>query len=323
VALSFNEMRSSVDGRLFGTCSDGETIVIWDAVSLAQAATVTPRFGGGEERFVIDPGGHVIYSAVWEGSLSCYDYVANETRWHRPDLVGIQKVEVSPAFPSSLFVALETPDYRVGERGAFTGVMELDAATGATMWETRDGDYMFVHPSSPILVLVDEGETVIRILDGSRRLKGSAEMTYFAVLNIAFEHGVMALAEGKEGVRFVDFDGKVLATHKPRSREPNCIQVAFIGRTDTVAIVDAWASTFMTILDCDGRVVTEYERANHLGICFINEGTRFVDQEGMVFGTGNGALLARLPGAADSPSAPPTGPIAPIELPSWIRDSRQ
>ena len=265
---------------------------------------------------MIDAERQAVYSGVWEGGLSCYDYAANEARWHRADLFGIQKVEVSPAFPSSLFVTLETPDYRVDERGAFTGVMELDVATGMTKWQMSDADYAFVHPTRAILVLVDEGEEVVRVLDGSRRLRGSTEMTYFAVVDIAFSHAVMSLAEGKEGVRVVDFDGKVLATHKPRSREMNCIQAAFIGRTDTVAVVDKWESTFMTILDGDGRVVTEYERTNHLDICFISQGTRFLDQEGMVFGTGNGALIARLPGAAESPSAPPTGPIAPIELPS-------
>src|SRR4030095_2951778 len=159
-------MRASADGRLLGTSSDDDAVKVWDAAALSEIARIKPGFSGGEDRLALHPTSSRVCSGTWEGGLTCYDYAEHRVLWHRADLIGIQRVDFSPAFPSSLFVALEAPDYRVDEPDVFSGVVELDATTGRSLWRTDDADTVFLHPSRPLAVLVDRGERIIRILDG-------------------------------------------------------------------------------------------------------------------------------------------------------------
>jgi WD40 repeat protein len=282
-------MRASADGRLFGTSSDDETIKVWDAVTLTEIASIRPGFSGGEDRLALDPTSSRVFSGTWEAGLTCYDYTEHREVWRRADLIGIQRVDFSPAFPSSLFVALEAPDYRVDEPGVFSGVVELDAATGRLLWRTDDADTIFLHPSRPLSVLVDRRERIIRILDDSRRLIGSTPMIYFAVLEVAFHGEVIALAEGGEGIRLIDTRGRVQASHRPPSRESNCLRISFVGGADALAAFDSWEGSYITRLDGAGQVVAEYERESHEDVCFIGDGTRFLDAQGRVCRTATGA----------------------------------
>src|SRR5688572_26177967 len=220
-------MRASADGQLVGTSSDDEAIKLWKAAAFTEVASITPGFSGGEERVALDPASSRVFSGTWESGLTCYDYAEHRVVWHRADLLGIQRLDYSPAFPSSVFVALEAPDDRVDEPGIFSGVVELDATTGGERWRTKSANTVFLHPARTLFVLVDSGEAVIRILDHSHRVLGSTPMTYFAVLAVAFYGERIALAEGGEGVRLIDIGGRVLASHRPPSRKPNCLHVAF------------------------------------------------------------------------------------------------
>jgi hypothetical protein len=289
-------MRTSAYGRLLGTSADDETIKVWNATTLAAIANIKPGFSGGEGRLALDPTSSRAFSGTWEAGLTCYDYAEHRVVWHRADLIGIQRVDFSPAFPSSLFVALEAPDYRVDEPGIFSGVVELDAATGRSLWRTDYADTVFLHPSRPLSVLVDRGERIIRILDDSHRMLSSIPMTYFAVLEVAFHGERIALAEGGEGIRLADTRGTILASHRPPSRKANCLRVSFVSGADALAVFDSWEGSYITLLNGAGQVITEYQRESHEDVCFIGDGTRFLDAQGHVCQTANGAIEARIEG---------------------------
>jgi len=293
----FQDIRSSCDERLLGTHAGGETVKLWDANTLQEIASVEPGFSGGEDRMAIDPASSCIFSGTWEEGLTCYDFATERVIWHRNDLIGIQRVDFSHAFHTSLFVALEAPDYRVDEPGVFSGVVELDARNGRTRWKTDDADSVYLHPDRPVMVLTNRADRMLRIFDGSRKLLGSTPMAYFAILDVAFHGEQIAFAEGAEGIRLTDLRGKILASYRPQSRQPNCLRVAFTEVADAVIVFDSWDATFVTRLDGAGRFVNEYQRDSHGSVCFFRKGTRFLDIDGRICRTADGGVEGTIPSA--------------------------
>src|SRR4051794_40539670 len=103
-------MRAAADGRLVATSSDDETVKIWEAPAFTEVARIKPGFDGGESRLALDATSSRVFSGTWEAGLTCYDYAEHRVVWQRADLLGIQGVDCSPAFPSSICVALEAPE---------------------------------------------------------------------------------------------------------------------------------------------------------------------------------------------------------------------
>jgi hypothetical protein len=294
MSLFLYEMQVSADQRLLGTSSDHESIVIWDAKTLREIACVRPGFSGGQDRFAIDATANAIYSGTWEEGLTCYDFAGDKALWHRDDLIGIQAVVVSPAFPGSLFVALEAPDYRVDEPGVISGVVELRASTGATIWQTSVADEVYLHRERSLALLVSRGRRLLSIFDASRHLWGSTPMENFAVLDVAFQGDLIAVAEGEKGVRLMTKTGEVLFTHRPSHRDGNCIRITFVGEKPIVAVMDSWDATFITLLDTAGKIIHEYPRDLHSDICFMDNGTRFLSANGNVCRTEDSIVEAQL-----------------------------
>jgi WD40 repeat protein len=285
-------MRTSADGRLLCVSCDDQSIKIWDTKTLQEITEIEPGFSGGRERIAIEPKTSLLVSGTWEDGLTCYDYSVDRVSWRRDDLIGIQAVALSPAFESSVFVAVEAPDYRVDEPGIFSGVVELDIHTGQTKWQADEAESIYLHPRIPVLVLTSRANRLVRILDASRKQTGSIPMIYFAVLDVAFKDNLIALAEGQKGARLIELSGQVLFCHCPTSRQPNCLNLAFEG--DVLNIIDSWDNTFVTRLDATGRILHEYTRDNHTDVCFIRDGGRFVDSYGNVCFSSDGRLDARI-----------------------------
>ena len=287
-------MRTSMDGRLLGTSSDDDSIKIWDAASLREIAQLRPGFSGGRERFALDRTHSRIFSGTWEDGLNCYDFAGERLCWRREDLIGVQGVAFSPAFPSSVFVVLEAPDQLVDGPDVFTGVVELDAATGDTEWQTEDADSIYLHPERAVYALTSRETKRVRIFDGASRLLGSTPMANFAIMDAAFQGDRLALAEGAKGVRLTNLTGDVLFSYRPASRICNCIQIAFSGDSNAVNVFDRGKKTNITSMDTGGRVVCEYARSTPADICFVGDGTRFVDALGNVCRSSDGQVEARI-----------------------------
>jgi hypothetical protein len=288
-------MRTSADGRLLCTSCDHHWVTIWETKTLREITAVQPGFSGGEQRLAIDPQTARILSGTWEEGLTCYDYSADRIIWRRADLIGIQQVALSPAFASSVFVALEAPDHRVDEPGIFTGIVELDARTGETQWQIEAANSIHLHPRMPVLVLTDHADRLVRIYDASRKSLGSTPMVHFAILDIAFQDDWIALAEGAKGIRIVALDGKVRTSCCPISHESNCLRVSFEGDQRVLNVFDSWDRSFITRLDATtGNVLGEYARENQTEVCFIDDGRRFVDACGQVCRSSDGRIEGHL-----------------------------
>ena len=267
-----------------------------------------PGFSGGRQRYIVDPLDHTIYSGTWEDGLTAFDYMSEKQLWKRKDLIGIQRVDLSPAFPTTLFVTLETPDYRVDEPGVFSGIVELDRESGKTVGKSDRGDDVYAHPDRPILVIEDRAGDRIRILNARRKETASTEMLNFAVLDLAFSGELIALAEGGKGTRVIDTSGKTISRNVPDDRKPNCISVTCCA--EHVVVYDSWEAAFITIIDPkSGKTVSEYERETGGDPCFIDGGTRFVDGYGRVFHTIDGRADTTIGdaqrGDADQPATAP------------------
>lgn len=291
----FNDLRASYDTRHFGASVTEGEITIWKTGSFDKIACVRPGFERGGNRYTIDPINRLIFSATWENGLTCFDYEKNKPVWHRDDILGIQRVDISSAFPASLFVAHQPPESSWNEPGVTKGVMELDAYTGETMWADEGGitAQMHLHPSKTIFVIADGSDNLVRIFDEKKRLIGSIPMMYFAVLDVAFSDDRIAIAEGSKGIRVIDFEGNLVSSYVPTGRESNCIKIAFTPQG--VCAVDSWQGTFVTHVDPQsGKVLSEYQRDSHGGICFIDSGTRFVDQHGHVCRSADGEIETKL-----------------------------
>jgi len=232
-------------------------------------------------RHVIDPINHRIYSGTWEKGLTCFDYARNRVVWHRSDVIGIQSVSHSAGFPESIIVSLEAPDYLVDEPGVSSGIVELNARDGSTTWRTTAGDRAFTHPCQSLIVMTDRYKKQIYLLDKQREIVGSLPMTYFAVIDVGFSKDMIALAEGKEGVRIIDRKGQVISHYITKNRKTNCIGVAFFN--DRLVVFDYAEKSFVTIIDpSTGEVSGEYEYQSYGFICFIDHGSRFVTSSGEI-----------------------------------------
>lgn len=283
-------MRAGSDTNFFGVSNEHESITVWDALERAKVCVARPGFKGGRERFVIDPCTSKIFSGTWEAGLTCYDYGLNKVLWRRRDLIGIQKVDISPVFPDSLFISLETPDHRTRGRGMFTGIVELERASGKSgRWAGSYFGKTYLHPFSPFFIVIDGAKKMVRVMDGDKKILVSVQMANFAVLDATFDKDKVALAEGKMGVRVVDLEGKVVSSYCPSNRHPNCCRVAFDSSNGMVAVSDSWDGAFVTIIDpATGRVVHEYQGPAGGDICFINDGRSFLDARGQIFRTADG-----------------------------------
>lgn len=291
--IYLSDLRASFDAKHFGASLEDGSVTIWRSDSQFPITTVQPGFSGGEHRHFIDPVNRVIYSGTWLDGLTCFDYAENRIVWHRKDLIGIQTVDLSIGFPASVFVTLNAPDYKLNEPGVISGIVELAARDGSTKWTTEDGDWVHVDPRQPLLVIQDRYNRVVRILDATKKEVGSAPMINFAVIDVGFSKDMIALAEGVKGVRVLDHRGSVISRYLPRNRKPNCIRVAF--HEDHLIVFDSWKGSFVTIVDPDtGKLVAEYEREFHDTICFIDNGSRFVDKSGQIFRSTNGQLETTL-----------------------------
>jgi len=282
----FRERRASYDTHHVGARLSEGVISIWNTKQRKFVASAKPGFKGGRQRYAIDPFNHLIYSGTWEDGLTCFDYGSDRVVWHRDDLVGIQRVEISGAFPTSLFVTLEAPDYRLDEPGVFSGAIEIEAKSGKEIWRATRGDNVYAHPEKPILLIQRQGDRQLDILNGERKLIGSAAMLNFAILDVAFGSESIALAEGAKGTRVIDYEGKTISENVP-DRKPNCIDITF--DEGLVCVFDSWEDSFVTLIDpASGKAVSEYKRDSHGDICFVENGSRFVDFRGRLFRTRDG-----------------------------------
>jgi hypothetical protein len=173
--------------------------------------------------------------------------------------------------------------------------VELDAATGRERFRTTKADAVYLHPTKPIFVLSSDCSRMIHVMDDSRKSLGSARMTYFAILDVAYHEERIAISEGGEGVRIIDLQGKVLASYRPPSRKPNCLNIAFASSGDELTVFDSWEGSYMTRLDGSGHLISEYQRKSHEDVCFIGDGTRFLDALGHVCRSTDGGVEAKLP----------------------------
>lgn len=300
------DIRASCDGSQFAaSLSEGE-ITVWDANALDAVGTFRPGFDGSVRRCVIGSPERRIYSAIWEKGQACYDFEACRAIWRRRDLHGIQAVNLSRAFPDTLFVTLEHQERtRRGAKPVF-GIVELDRNTGKTRWAEPNGEKAFVHPDAAILLICDR--STIRVLGADKQPIGQSEMVNFAILDAAFSGGCIALAEGAKGVRVIDVTGATLCSYSPQGRKPNCIQVVFNGHR--VCVHDSWEGSFVTTIDpTSGQVIAEHQRPIAGDICFIGDGSRYVDQTGGIYTALDGRKVSQL-------TAPTT---ARNGLRSWLR----
>lgn len=299
MSILLQDTRASYDSRHFGASLEKETITIWRSDSRSPITSVRPGFSGGEDRHFIDPVNRLVFSGTWEDGLTCFDYADNRKVWHRTDLIGIQTVNLSAGFPGSVFVTLEAPDYRLDEPGVVSGIVELSSEDGRTRWTTEDGDWLYADPKQPFLVIQDSCNDVVRILDIEKKEVGSAPMIHFAIMDVGFSDKLIALAEGEKGVRILNHKGQVISQYAPRSRKPNCIGVAFSG--DHVVVDDSWDGSFVTVINpTTGEVISEYERESHDDICFIDDGSRFVDTAGQIYRSIDGQLETTLKAEQDA-----------------------
>jgi hypothetical protein len=291
--VQLQDTRASYDSRHFGASLEEGAITIWSSDSRSPIATVRPGFSGGMSRYSIDPVNQLIYSATWRQGLTCYDYVNDRVVWRREDLLGIQSVALSAGFPASVFVGLEAPDENVSFPGVMSGIAELNTGDGRTLWATEMGNWMHLHPIEPVMVIEDKCSRLVRILNVDKNEIGSCEMVHFAVLDVAFGQEVIALAEGPKGIRILDKKGHVVCHYAPQGRQVNCINVSFCG--EYIVVFDRWDGAFVSILESStGRLISQYERDSKGDICFIDNGSRFVDSSGRVCGSISGDVLTTL-----------------------------
>lgn len=304
MSILLRDTRASCDTHYFAASLARKSISIWRSDSTCPIATVQPGFSGGKNRHFIDPVNRLIYSGTWEDGLTCYDYAENRVVWHRSDLIGIQTVNLSAGFPSSVFVTLEAPDYRLDEPGVISGIVELSGQDGSTMWKAEDGDWIYVHPRQPLLVIQERCNDLVRFLDSEKNLIGSAPMVNFAIIEVGFAENMIALAEGAKGVRILDYNGTLISQYAPKMRRPNVIGAAFSG--GCLNVFDSGDDAFVTIIEpATGRVITEYKRESRERICFIDDGTRFVDSSGLICRSVDGQPETKLQAEQ---AMPPTGP---------------
>jgi outer membrane protein assembly factor BamB len=291
MAARFDELRASYDGGYLGASLAKGEISIWKIETQQRLATVRPGFERSAQTYAVDPINRLVFAGTWEHGLTCFDYESGSVVWHRADVMGIQRVDLSSAFPSSIFVAVEAEDHRLDEPGIITGVLEIDTGTGQTVWMTEDWDEMYVHPSSPIILIKERYERKIGIFDGLKRQIGSAAMNNFAILAVAFASDRIAVAEGAKGMRTLGLDGREIAHYCPTGRETNFIRVGF--SSDTVHLLDD--HKFVTSVDANsGTLINEYKLEPPCDVCFVGGGVRFVDDHGKVRRSSDGHIEATL-----------------------------
>lgn len=290
-SIYLEDLRASCDRSQFGASLSKGEVTLWDANTLGVAGAFRPGFAGSNRRYVIGSRERRIYSGIWDKGLSCYDFEAYRVLWRRSDLQGIQAVNLSEAFPNSLFVTLERLERTPRGVKPVFGIAELDRNTGETLWAEPNGQKAFVHPDAAILLICD-GRT-IRVLGADMQPIGRTEMVNFAILDAAFSGDRIALAEGAKGVRVIDVSGTTICSYSPQGRKPNCIVVAY--HADLIFIHDSWEGAFVTTIDpVSGKVIAEHQRPRAGDICFIGDGSRYVDQTGAVFDALTGSQIGQL-----------------------------
>src|SRR5688572_24070899 len=100
MAFHLTDPRAAFDGRHLIASLNESQLTIWKTNPPVELATVEIKLDAHSQRQAFDPINRVIYSGMWEGGLTAYDLDTREALWHRGDLVGIQKVDLSGGFPT-------------------------------------------------------------------------------------------------------------------------------------------------------------------------------------------------------------------------------
>jgi hypothetical protein len=291
----FRAFCTSHDGQYFAGCTDAGLIRIWDATDLSLVATLYNSFEDCDLRMAIDPENHLLFSGAWDEGLSCHNYLTGAHLWHRDDVPGIQKVDYTRGFSASIHIAAEIRETEPDETTVLYGVIELDSRSGKMLWRDPDAYSMFLHPSDAWVVMENRDDRTLSILDGSKQIRGSLGMAYFAIMDVAFNGDLIAVAEGTEGVRIIDRQGKVLARLIPTNRECHFIQAGFDRSTGNWLFMDNEEDSFLAIVDGkSGKLLSERQGGSWSDVNLIGDGSRFVDSEGQVHRTSDGEVLAQL-----------------------------
>ncbi len=285
---------------------------LWRTDDFSHVASVMHPWAEMGGACAVDPINQLLISGTWTAGLTCFDYRSRKILWSRPDILGIHTVEISSAFPGSVFVAANPPqeywhDYQPPDPN---GIMELDIETGKMKWLSERGYSLRVHPTKPVIMLEDcsnfhgasfadvmqgKGDTMHVLLDGNRNLIGAIPKADFPIVDAGFAGDKVALAEGRCGVRVLDLAGRLISHYLPTSRKPNCIRAVF--NTSGLLIFDSWEGSYLTQINpSSAEVLSEYERQRHDHVCFVNKGAQYIDQAGLVYNSSDGILVGSLEG---------------------------
>lgn len=288
MSLLFRDTRVSFDSHFLSSSLTEEYLTIWESDAPKPISTIKPGFSGGQDRHIVDPINHVIYSGTWEGVLTCFNYREQKVVWERRDLEGLQKVALSSFYSSSVFVQIEAPERHRDKAGVINGIAELSAKDGKTIWKSDRYDGIYLHPSENFIAAQNSGDDEIVLLEGQKKRTATIKLHGFAVMSVAFSKNLLAIAEGEEGVCIADYEGNIVTRFIPKGRQPNCIEVAFRG--NELLVHDSWDASFVTIVRPEtAEVISEYQRKMPDDICFIAEGSRFVDTSGNIFESKDGS----------------------------------
>lgn len=279
------------DGRHLGASLSDGRLVFWQP-DRSEPWRSFPRVAKVAE-FAFEPASSLLFWSTWEGGLFCGSLETGELLWRRTDLVRIQHLALSPAFPESVFIAAGLEDgFETRHGPRLDGLWELSRKDGSPRWRA-DGDAIFAHPAEPLLLVVEGTDRRLRILDSRKRERSTMPSAEFPIVSVAFAEERFAVAEGDQGVRIFDFQGRLEAHYRPTGRATNCLQLAF--GEDGLHVFDAWDGAFLTLLDPkSGAPRAEREIPGDRSLEFLERGTRFVDPEGGIFQTRTGERLGQL-----------------------------
>ena len=285
-------LRASYDSRYLVGSVDSDSSIVWDVNRPKPMKTVRTDIADSVRRHLVHPVAPTLVTASWDDGLSAIDLRSGKVVWHRDDLLGIQSIDASAAFPNSIFIGLETPDHLDCDH--LRGVIEVDLLNGSTLWfdDQNETTAVYLDAVEPTILVVDIGKS-LRIIHRQDGREYSLPSTGQFVLDASLYAGLIAIAEGDAGVRIADARGKVISTYQNHLDDGYCHGVGVALGPDWLRVDDG--GSIGTVDPRQGTLKHATPvRSNSWKTCFLNHGEQFVTSSGVIRQTDSGEPIGKL-----------------------------
>jgi hypothetical protein len=278
---AIRHLATSRSGSIFAAAKFKSVVSIWDLKDQKKISEFPTVLDFGGSRLAIDETGERCVAGAYSvNGIWCYNTREGSVVWNRKDLKKVQGIWMLPS-QSEIACAFADEPLQV-----------LRLSDGKTLQTLRSCHWLQISPFEPVQ-FAEKAKPELQTLDGSRIAQFERES--FAILSVAFGHGVVAISEAAGPTRcFETAQGRQLWCYRaPKGN--HFVELGYNSETRHFLGIE-WAyerggPKTLVVFDVEsGKVVNKLHIGSSIIEEFCTSGTRLLSSSGWLIETSTGKL---------------------------------